>query len=60
MGRVITVRGYRAFIGIMKILWRGKPAEEIYGDWLYVPATNRWHCQDKDYPADICMITEVD
>lgn len=60
MGRVIAVKGYKAFRGTLRVLWSGKEPEEIYGDWLYTPDVNYWHCGDKSYPADICMIVAAE
>ena len=60
MGRVITVQGYKAFRGTLKILHIGSEVEEVYGDWLYTPGTNQWHCGDKSYDADRCMVTAVE
>ena len=60
MGKVITVKGYKAFRGTLAVLWSGKPREELYGDWLYTPATNQWHSESGEYPASICMVTAVE
>lgn len=60
MRRVITVNGYRAFHGTMKIHWKnGDQPEEIYGDWLYRPDTNMWYCEDRSFPSAICTIVEA-
>lgn len=60
MGKVITVKGYKAFRGTLAVLWSGKPREELYGDWLYTPTTNQWHCGEKSYPADRCVIVAAE
>lgn len=56
MAKIISVQGYKAFTGVMRIRWRDKPAEEIYGDWLYRPDTNCWYCDESEYPAERCII----
>lgn len=59
MAKIIRVAGYKAFTGTMRIMWQGKPAEEIYGDWVYVPAFNKWFGKNGSFPADICVIETV-
>ena len=54
--RVISVNGYRAFTGVLRIIHKDKPNEEIFADWLYRPDTNCWYCQDASFPAEQCVI----
>lgn len=60
MSKIISVNGYKAFTGTIRVLWSDRPTEEIYGDWLYRPDTNCWYCQDRSFPAAICMIVGAD
>lgn len=60
MGKVITVNGYRAFIGTMKIRLEGFPEEEIYGQWLYRPDTGCWYCAGHTYTWSMCTIVSVE
>ena len=58
--RVIRVNGYLAFRGTMKIRFeKGKPPEEIYGDWLYRPDTDKWYWKDRSFPKAVCTIVEA-
>lgn len=59
MGKVITVKGYKGFRGIMEIRWSAKPHEEIYGDWIYTP-NHFWHCGERTYPAELCTVGTVE
>lgn len=56
MRKIISVQGYKAFTGVMRVSWPDKPSEEIYGDWLYRPDTNCWYRENETYPADICVL----
>jgi hypothetical protein len=56
---VITVEGYQAFHGTMRIT----PIEpfspfELSGDWLYKPEYDCWYCKGHSFPAEICEIAE--
>lgn len=60
MGRVIVVNGYKAFRGVMRICVAGQETEEIYGNWLYDPKTDRWYSDyHVDYAANNCTIVGV-
>lgn len=59
-GRVISVEGYKAFRGTMRISPRGAAlAYELCGDWLYKPDTGCWYGKGRSFPADVCTILEV-
>lgn len=58
MQKIISVEGYKAFTGCMRIDWR-IAVERICGDWLYRPDTNCWYCNGESYPAECCTILEV-
>ena len=54
----ITVEGYKAFNGIMRIVPKMvlmKPFE-IKGDWLYKPECDCWYNGGSSYPASICEV----
>lgn len=58
---VISVEGYKAFRGYMKIT-PGNPKYqpyEVFGDWLYKPDTDCWYCKGSSYPAFTCTIVGV-
>jgi hypothetical protein len=58
----ITVEGYKAFKGVMKI----KPMTvlfepfEIEGEWLYKPEHDCWYGGGSSYPARICEVVRED
>ncbi len=56
MRKIICVQGYKAFTGVMRVFGPDKPAEEIYGEWLYRPDTDCWYCKEQTYPAEYCAI----
>ena len=58
-GKVITVEGYKAFRGSMRICPRGTEPYELCGDWLYKPDTGCWYGKGRSFPADVCTILEV-
>lgn len=59
-GRVITVEGYKAFRGTMRIRPRGAAEPyELCGDWIYKPDTGCWYGKGRSFPADVCTILEV-
>ena len=56
---MITVEGYKAFRGLMKITpKRGAdvPPFTVTGDWLYKPDTACWYCNGRSFAADICKV----
>lgn len=57
----ITVEGYKAFRGTMKIRPKtaAVPSFELSGDWLYKPETGCWYGKGSSFAADICTIVEV-
>ena len=59
--KVISVEGYKAFRGTMKIQPKtaAVPAFELSGDWLYKPETGCWYGKGSSFPEDICTIMEV-
>ena len=59
--KVISVEGYKAFRGTMKIQPKtaAVPAFELSGDWLYKPETGCWYGKGSSFPEDICTIVEV-
>lgn len=61
MDKVISVEGYKAFRGTMKIQPKtaAVPAFELSGDWLYKPETGCWYGKGSSFPEDICTIMEV-
>lgn len=61
MGKVISVEGYRAFCGYMKITPKDKRylPIEVFGDWLYRPDTKCWYCKGRSYPAEVCTIEVI-
>lgn len=62
MGRIISVEGYKAFRGYMRITPRNTAyfPHEVYGDWLYKPDTDCWYCNGLSYPADVCTIEVIE
>lgn len=58
---VISVEGYKAFRGTMKIRPKtaSVPSFELSGDWLYKPETGCWYGKGRSFPEDICTIMEV-
>lgn len=54
---MLEAKGYKAFRGTMRILWTGKPMEEIFGDWIYTP-NGFWYCGEYAYPKELCDIVE--
>jgi hypothetical protein len=61
MGKLISVEGYKAFRGTMKIRPKtaAVPSFELFGDWLYKPETDCWYGKGSSFAADICTIMEV-
>ena len=59
--KVISVEGYKAFRGTMKIRPKtaSVPSFELSGDWLYKPETDCWYGKGSSFAADICTIVEV-
>ena len=59
--KVISVEGYRAFRGTMKIRPKtaSVPSFELSGDWLYKPETDCWYGKGSSFASDICTIVEV-
>lgn len=59
--RVISVEGYKAFRGTMRITPKSTvPAYDLHGDWLYKPDTGCWYGKGSSFPEDICTIMEVE
>ena len=59
--KVISVEGYKAFRGTMKIQPKTAAVQafELSGDWLYKPETGCWYGKGSSFPEDICTIMEV-
>lgn len=59
--KVISVEGYKAFRGTMKIQPKtaAVSAFELSSDWLYKPDTGCWYGKGSSFAADICTIVEV-
>jgi hypothetical protein len=56
---MITVEGYRAFHGVMRITPKcATPPFTITADWLYKPDTGCWYGDGHSYPANICEVVE--
>jgi hypothetical protein len=57
---MITVNGYRAFKGVMKIYNEFGDEVEIEGSWLYRPDTGNWFHQETGdrYRSDYCEVVE--
>lgn len=56
---MITVEGYKAFSGIMRISPKnGKEPFRMLGEFLYKPDTDCWYIRGRSFPADICTVTE--
>lgn len=55
---MITVEGYKAFRGSMKITPKcaAVPPFTVTGDWLYKPDTGCWYCSGRSFGADICEV----
>lgn len=61
--KMICVEGYKAFHGKMKVCVRGNVCWHemvITGDWLYRPDTDCWYNGGSSYPADFCIVLEVE
>lgn len=60
--KVISVEGYKAFRGTMKIRPKtaAVPSFELSGDWLYKPDTGCWYGKGSSFTADICTIVSVE
>lgn len=60
--RVISVEGYKAFRGTMRIspVFSDFPPYDIRGEWLYKPDTGCWYGKGSSFPEDICTIMEVE
>lgn len=61
--RVISVEGYRAFHGDMKIVPKNTMYSSFYicdKDWLYKPDTDCWYGDGRSFPANICEIVNRD
>lgn len=55
--RIISVDGYKAFHGDMKITPKnGTPFQIVNRDWLYKPEYNCWYGDGRSFSADICEI----
>ena len=54
----ITVEGYKAFNGIMRIVPKMVLMQpfEIKGDWLYKPEYDCWYNGGSSFPASICEV----
>lgn len=60
LDKVISVEGYKAFRGTMRITPKAAvPEFELSGDWLYKPDTGCWYGKGSSFAADICTIVEV-
>lgn len=57
-GKVISVEGYKAFRGTMRISPRGAEAYDLCGDWLYKPGTGCWYGNGRSFPKEVCTILE--
>lgn len=57
-GKVISVEGYKAFRGTMRISPRGAEAYELCGNWLYKPGTGCWYGNGRSFPKEVCTILE--
>lgn len=59
--RIISVEGYKAFFGTMKIIPKDPKylPYEIFGEWLYKPDTDCWYCRGQSYSAKCCHIEEI-
>jgi hypothetical protein len=61
MGKIISVEGYKAFHGTMRITPKAAvPAYELHGDWLYRPDTGCWYGLCSSFSEEICTIVEVE
>ena len=61
--RVISVEGYKAFHGDMKIVPKNTMYSSFYicdKDWLYKPDTDCWYGDGRSFPANICEIVNKD
>lgn len=57
-GKVISVEGYKAFRGTMRISPRGSEPYELCGNWLYKPGTGCWYGNGRSFPKEVCTILE--
>lgn len=57
-GTVISVEGYKAFRGTMRISPRGAEAYDLCGNWLYKPETGCWYGNGRSFPKEVCTILE--
>ena len=57
-GKVISVEGYKAFRGTMRISPRGSEPYELCGNWLYKPETGCWYGNGRSFPKEVCTILE--
>lgn len=55
---MITVEGYKAFRGTMKITPKCPEVSPftVSGAWLYKPDTDCWYCGGNSFVADICEV----
>lgn len=57
--QIISVEGYKAFIGTMLVKPQYIAPDKVTGQWLYKPGADCWYCGGKSYPAKICEVLEV-
>ena len=54
---MISVEGYKAFHGDMRITYSSRPPEIIADtDWLYKPDTGCWYGGGRSFPFNTCEI----
>lgn len=53
---MISVEGYRAFTGTIRISPVGKQSYEITGDWLYKPDTHCWYGGGSSFHESYCEV----
>ena len=60
--RVISVEGYKAFRGTMRIssAFSDFPPYDIRGEWLYKPGTGCWYGCGKSFPESVCKIVDIE
>ena len=59
--RIISVEGYKAFHGDMKIVPKNGMYSPYYicdKDWLYKPEYDCWYGDGRSFPADVCEIID--